>query len=145
MRQLPDADLPDDLPITVLTETLAAHPVTFAILFGSVIDETTPHAADIDIAVEFTDLRPGQNGYNDALLSLGADLSEALDTDDIDLLDVHSLSPSVARSVFEEGVLLVGDTDRVRAVRTNLLSDPGTGSPRERYDDALDRIDEHLA
>lgn len=91
---------------------------------------------------------PGGDGYSEAFFGLGADVSEALRTDDVDLLDVHALSASLARSVFDEGVLLMGESERVAALRRR-LAENGTvrdeRPPCERFDDSLRRIDDHFA
>lgn len=41
-------------------------------------------------------------------LGLSADLSDVLETDDVDLVDLHAVSPALAAAIFEHGVLLVG-------------------------------------
>lgn len=146
MRTVEATDLRSRLPVDALRSVFADHPVRFAILFGSYATEREHAGSDVDVAVEFTDLQPSDVEYNDVYLALGVDVSRALETDDVDVVDVHTLSRSLARMVFDQGVLLYGDRARAEAVRDRLVTDSQDGpSPRERLDDALQRIDEHLA
>lgn len=60
-------------------------------------------------------------------------------------MDIHALSPSVATSVFEHGVLLVGDETHANALRHRVANaNSESQSPRDRFDTALAKIDEHL-
>lgn len=76
---------------------------------------------------------------------MSADLSDALDTDDVDLIDLQTVSPELAESIFEQGVLLIGDPDHATTIRNQLTAAESTDrSPRERFDAAIAKIDEHL-
>lgn len=133
------------LDLESLRAVLREHPVDLAILFGSHATGTARESSDVDVAVEFDALRPSDPGYNDVFLGLSADLSEALGTDDVDLVDLHTVSPSLAASIFEHGVLLVGDRDDAADRREELTAADGERpSPRERLDAALAKIDAHL-
>ncbi|QLH81116.1 type VII toxin-antitoxin system MntA family adenylyltransferase antitoxin [Halosimplex pelagicum] len=145
MERTGDADPEFPVPVQRLRARLDEAPVRVAILFGSHATGRAHARSDLDIAVEFEGVEPGDPEYNETFLGLSADLSRLLETDDIDLVDIRSLSPSLARSVFDTGVLLVGTEKRVETLRGTLLSDdPDERSPHERFDDALRRIDEHL-
>lgn len=123
---------------------LREHPVRLAILFGSHATETTHPTSDIDLAVEFDAHRPSDPRYNDIFLGLSADLSDALGTDDVDLVDLHAVSPALAVAIFEKGVL-VGDQKHATELRRQLTAaDSQQQSPRDRLDAALARIDAHL-
>jgi len=124
---------------------LRKHPVQVAVLFGSHATGQAHAGSDIDIAVAFDDLKPGDEGYNETFFGLSVALSETLETDDIDLVDVHTLSPSMRRSVFDTGTVLVGSDADIQAIQDELQSDSLEDSPRERVDAAIRRIDEHLA
>jgi hypothetical protein len=65
--------------------------------------------------------------------------------DDVDVVDVHTLGPDFAAAVFEHGTLLLGDDNRFEELRERLTTDRGDRSPAERFDEALRKIDEHLA
>lgn len=146
MRTAETTDVTGVLPLDEIRSVLDDHPIRLAILFGSCADGTTHSGSDIDIAVELDGFQPGDTDYNEAFFGLSADLSETLRTDDVDLVDVHTLSPSLARAVFDDGVLLVGDSERVDTLRRELIpEDDDEHSPRERFDEALERIDHHLA
>ena len=123
---------------------LREHPVRLAILFGSHATETTHATSDIDLAVEFDEHRPSDPNYND-VLGLSADLSDALKTDDVDLVDLHAVSPPLAVAIFENGILLVGTEEHAAELRRQLTArESDQQSPRNRLDAALDRIDDHL-
>jgi predicted nucleotidyltransferase len=146
MRAIETADVGESLPLDALQSVLGDHPIRLAVLFGSYATDRIHARSGVDIAVEFENLRPGDDSYNEGFLGLGADVSEALGTDDVDLLDVHALSASLARSVFEEGVLIIGEPERVQALRQRLVDDErDERSPRRELDESLQRIDEHLA
>lgn len=134
------------LPIEAIRECLEREPVRVAILFGSHARGDTHPDSDIDIAIELEDLRPGETGYNDVFFGVSAELSERLETDDVDVVDIHSVSDSFARTILKEGIVLLGTPDRLETLRERVTSDSGDDrTPRERIDDAVRRIDEHLA
>jgi predicted nucleotidyltransferase len=145
MRTAGSTTLDTSLDLDALQELLQEHPVRLAILFGSHATETTHSKSDIDIAVEFDTHRPTEPGYNDVFLGLSADLSDLLETDDVDLVDLHGASSSLATAIFEDGVLLVGEEEHATELRRQLsAAESEQPSPREQFDAALDRIDAHL-
>ena len=145
MRTAESTALNASLDLDALQAVLWEHPVQLAILFGSHATETTHATSDIDLAVEFDDHRPSDPSYNDVFLGLSADLSDTLETDDVDLVDLHMVSPALAAAIFENGVLLVGEQDHATKLRRQLTAAQSQQqSPRDRLDAALDRIDAHL-
>lgn len=145
MRTAESTALDVALDFDALQAVLREHPIRLAILFGSHATETTHATSDIDLAVEFDEHRPSDPSYNDVFLGLSADLSDALETDDVDLVDLHSVSPALAAAIFEQGVLLVGEAEHAAELRRKLTpSESDQQSPRDRLDAALDRIDDHL-
>lgn len=141
-----DAAVDDSLPLESLRAVLREHPVQVAILFGSHAHGDPHPRSDIDIAVAFETVRPSDPEYNEAFFGLSAALSEALATDEVDLVDLRTASPELAETIFDRGVLLVGDQDRAAELRNELTAAPSSDrSPRERFDAALARIDEHLS
>lgn len=145
MRSAETTDIESSLPLDTIRSVLQEHSVQIALLFGSYATDSTHPRSDIDIAVEFDALTPSDTGYNDALFGLSAALNETLDTDDVDLVDIHTLTPRVAESVFDHGILLVGDRSRAIELRHHLTATTSTErSPRERFDRALAKINEHL-
>ncbi|WP_136592547.1 type VII toxin-antitoxin system MntA family adenylyltransferase antitoxin [Salinigranum halophilum] len=145
MRTVATADIDDSLPLETLRAILEEHSVQCALLFGSHATDTTHPRSDLDIAVEFETTDREESTYNDSFFGLSADLSDALGTDAVDLVDIHTLSPRVAESVFDEGILLIGEMDHAKELRQR-LTDTSTDeqSPRERFDNALAKIDHHL-
>jgi predicted nucleotidyltransferase len=145
VRSAESTTLDGSLDIDALRAVLREQPVQLAVLFGSHATGTAHATSDIDIAVEFDEDRPPDPGYNDVFLGLSADLSDALGTDSVDLVDFHAVPPGLAAAIFENGVLVVGEQTRASELRRQL---PKNGSelqsPRERLDAALDRIDDHF-
>jgi predicted nucleotidyltransferase len=126
---------------------LADHPVSVGIVFGSRARGESHEHSDIDIAVAFEDLEPGDSGYLNARLQLGADLALALGTDDVDVVSLHSAPPALLRAIFRDGKQVVGTDKAASHLRETLLDDATEDrrSPAERFDDALASIDDHLA
>jgi predicted nucleotidyltransferase len=145
MRTAESSALDAALDLDALQAMLREQPVRLAILFGSHATETTHATSDIDLAVEFDDHRPSDPDYNDVFLGLSADLSDALETDDVDLVDLHTVSPALAAAIFENGVLIVGTVEHATELRRQLTArESDQQSPRDRLDAALARIDDHL-
>ena len=138
---------PDDNSIReVVGATLSDHPISVGILFGSHARGEAHDRSDIDVAVVFEDTDPGDAGHLDARLALGADLALALGTDDIDVVDIQSASPSLVRAIVRDGDRLVGSEADVEHLRTMVCDDTASDSrsPDERFDEALAAIDDHL-
>ena len=145
MKTAESIALDTPLDLDALQAVLREHPVRLAILFGSHATETAHATSDIDLAVEFDEHRPSEPSYNDVFLGLSADLSDALETDDVDIVDLHTVSPPLAAAIFENGVLLVGEAEHAAKRRRQLTpSESDQQSPRDRLDAALARIDDHL-
>lgn len=127
--------------------TLADHPVSVGFLFGSQARGEAHEQSDVDVAVAFAETAPGEQGHVEARLALGADLALALETDEIDVVDIQAVSPALVRAVFRDGDQLIGSKADARNLRDTLFTDVETDqrSPAERFDDALTAIDDHLA
>lgn len=146
MERIDTADIELDVPVQRLRSMLDDAPVRLAILFGSRATGESHARSDLDLAVEFDDLEPGDPGYNETFFGLSVSVSEEFGTDEIDLVDVHSLSPSLARSVFDDGIVFLGTVNRAKTLHRSVLSgETDERSAGDRFDDALRRIDEHLA
>jgi len=127
-----------------LVDVLAANGVSFALVFGSAARDT-PLTGDIDIAVEFDELRPEDEGYASATLRLRSALDTALD-ENVDMVDVHSLSPRFARVVFDQGVPVLGYRERMEELAARLAGDePTVGEARRRVSAAADRLQENAS
>lgn len=145
MEQAAETDLSHRLPLESLRAVFADWSVSVAICYGSQATGQTHDRSDVDLAVEFAEIQPGDKGYNDAFFGLYADVTEALGMEAVDLVDVHSLSGSLARAVFETGVLVYGDPARVDILHEQLDTEVDERPPRERLDEAIERMDEYLA
>ncbi|MFQ3476078.1 nucleotidyltransferase domain-containing protein [Halonotius sp. F2-221B] len=137
-----DADSDTDGSIRAeIQRVLSAHPVSFAMLFGSAARESIATADDIDLAVEFGTHRPTDDGYSDVYLKLVGDLESALSTD-VDIVDVHTMDESFATVVFDEGEVLVGN-DRRSELTANVTGErPSAERARDRVAAAADRLTE---
>ncbi len=145
MERAAETGLSERLPLEELVAVFEREPVRLALCFGSRATGRTHDHSDIDLAVELEGLRPGDEGYNDAFFGLYAEVTGVLGREDVDLVDIHSLSGSLARAVFETGVLLYGDPERVPTLEAQVDTERDDRPPRERLDSAIERIDEHLA
>jgi len=142
------ADTDDASPVSeTVSAVLAEHPVSVGILFGSRARGNAHEHSDVDVAVAFDGLEPGEPGYNDVLFGLGADLATALGTDDVDVVDLRRASSGLVRTVVDEGELVVGTERDLQDLCERLLDGEvdGDRSPAERFDDVLAAIDDHLA
>ncbi|MEF8786195.1 MAG: nucleotidyltransferase domain-containing protein [Haloarculaceae archaeon] len=146
MERVEETDLGQRLPVDTLQQLFEEQQVRLAICFGSYASGRTHSQSDIDLALEFEDVRPGDDSYNDTFFRVYEAVSTALETDDVDLLDIHSLSGSLAQTVLTDGILIYGNAERVEALREQLIvEETEQQSPRDRLDTAIERIDEHLA
>lgn len=145
-RSTVDGNDESSFPRTV-ESVLADHPVSVGILFGSRARGESHTQSDVDVAVVFEKSEPGEPGYLDARLRLGADLALALGTGAVDVIDLRSAAPALVRAVFRDGTRLVGSEERADRLREALLQDVPENSrtPAERFDEALAAIEDHLA
>jgi len=137
----PDNTL-DTRTVDRLRAVLSEHPLTLGVLFGSQATGTAGAHSDIDVAVEFL---PSVDDPFKARLKLGVDLTCALGTDDIDVVDLQRVQPAVGYSALTTGTVLVGDTERVEKLVAQFDSEREYSTSterRDRFDDALDRIEE---
>ncbi|ELY61676.1 type VII toxin-antitoxin system MntA family adenylyltransferase antitoxin [Natronococcus jeotgali] len=146
MRTWKEATFNDSLPLERLQKVFQEHGIWLAILFGSHASGEIHSQSDIDIAVELEDVQPTDPTYNERFFGLSADLSETLETDAVDLVDLQIASPELAATIFDHGILLVGDPNHATALWDQLAeTESSSQSPCERFDAALTKIDEHLS
>jgi len=125
-----------------LQEVLTEHPIRLGVLFGSQATGAAGHHSDIDVAVEFL---PSVEDQFKAQLELGVDLTRALGSDDVDVIDLLTVRPAVGYSALNTGTVLVGDSERADDLRAQFerKRDRSTSTERrERFDDALGRLKE---
>lgn len=137
-----EADLPvDEEVLTAIRDRLSRHPVSVAMLFGSVVrDEATDHS-DIDLAIAFESLSPGDEDYNDVYFRLRSDLADV--SEDVDVVDVRSMSPSFARVVFDDGIVLLGSEDERAELESDIAGDrPTVAAARKRVATVAERLRE---
>lgn len=134
----------DEDVLTRVRECLSGHPVSFALIFGSVAREEAREGSDLDLAVEFESLRPEDDGYSDTYLRLRSALGDALPGDgDVDVVDVHSLPPSFAQVVFDDGFVILGPEERRVELERELAGDrPSVTDARNRVSAAAERLRE---
>lgn len=144
MKTVETANVEPSIDVDALRSVLEEFPVSLAILFGSRADGRARSASDVDVAVEFDDLRPTDPDYNDVFLGLSAALSRTFRTDEVDLVDVQDAAPPLLDSILGRGVLVLGDPNRAEELRNQRLDAGSKREPRARFDAALSRIDAHL-
>ena len=146
-RTVADEDPSDEAGIAVgtLQSVFDDNPVRVAVLFGSRVTGLVDKRSDVDIAVEFAD-SVGTAG--EAYGALLADISLALDRNDIDFSVVSDLDPRVGYDASEHGHLVVGSRERVRTLRDRFDArrpdPPSREHFREGFDDALATVDSAL-
>ena len=140
-----DTGVADRLPLEDLQEVFEREPVRLVLCFGSQASGRVHDHSDVDLAIELDGLQPGDEGYNDVFFRVYREVTDVLDRDDVDIVDVHSLSGSLARTVLADGVRIYGMSARVESLREQLDTELDDRSPRERLDEAIERMDEHLA
>jgi len=139
MAGFPDLPIEDDTAVT-LRSVLERHDVTFALLFGSAASPEATETGDIDVAVEFAKVRPGDDGYSNTYLRLFSALDDVLQQD-VDVVDVHTMSPTFARVVFDQGVRLVGSDTRHDELADELAGEtPSVHDARKRVTAAVERL-----
>ena len=136
----------DDDALDAVRGILAGKPVRLGVLFGSQATGTAGSHSDVDVAVEFDPAVADDERYRHRL-SLVVDLSQALGTDDLDLVDLDTVRPAVGLSALQDATLLVGDHER----REQLVSEferqaemSTAAQRRDRFDAALDRLEERV-
>lgn len=131
---------PDPMTVERVREVLETHPVAFAMVFGSRGRGTANADSDIDIAVEFSDVRPSDDGYSATYLRLVTDLTETLDMT-VDVVDVHSMPARFARAAFETGTVVHGMEARRQQLENELAGDPiSLDEARSRVSAAVERM-----
>ena len=124
-----------------LQRVIDTHPISFAMLFGSMTQDEASNANDIDLAVEFKAHRPTDDGYSDVYLRLVDDLETAL-SHAVDVVDVHTMDESFASVAFDEGEVLLGDDRRSELAATVAGAPVSAEQARDRVAAAADRIDD---
>lgn len=137
----PEMALPSET-LRRLRGILEEHGVGLALLFGSAARPGGGDPADIDLAVEFADLEPTDDGYASAYLDLYTALEDRLDAE-VDLVDVRSMSPRFASVVFDEGVLILGSPEHREKLADKLGGEtPSAAEARDRVAAAVARLKE---
>lgn len=134
-----DGDLRDRL-----RSVLAAYPVRLGVLVGSRARGDAGAHSDVDVAVEYHP-SVGEDDRYRTHVRLVANLTQATGTDDVDVIDLGTVRPSVGLSVLADAIVLVGSSDRVdRLTREFEQRAPETtrASRRERFDDVLAKLEE---
>jgi len=126
-----------------LEQVLSEYPLSFAMVFGSASRGTMDDTSDVDLAVEFEELRPDDEEYNGVYLSLVAALETTLAIS-VDVVDVHTMSPQFARAAFDDGTVLIGSTAKRAELEEELAGAELTvADARERVAAAVDRLQAH--
>lgn len=132
----------DRRTIDRLQEVLDQHPIRLGVLFGSQATGEAGSHSDIDVAVEFL---PSVEDQFKAQLRLGVDLTDVLGTDDVDVVDLQTVPPAVGYSALAHGTVLVGDSERAEELLAQFDRERERSTSterRERFDDALGRLEE---
>lgn len=119
-------------------EVLDGHPVSFAMLFGSVA-RGAHEPRDLDLAVVFDDGIDGE-GYSTTYLTLLTDLEETLGVD-VDLVVVPAMDPTFARVAFDHGIVVRGTEQQKDDLASRYAGErPTVEEARERIGAAAKRL-----
>jgi len=124
---------------TTVRGVLEDHPVQLGVLFGSHARGTAGSHSDIDVAVSFD-----RSVADQRWLELGVELTVALGTDDVDIVDLDTVRPAVGYEALSNGRLLVGDPEAMSERLAQFERDrqvPTQAERRARFDDALERME----
>jgi len=136
----------NDISLDAVRMVLVGHPVRLGVLFGSYASGTADCHSDIDIAVEFDPNVADDERYR-RRLSLIVDLSQVLGTDDLDLVDLETVRPEIGLSALQDSLVLVGDDARIDSLLSQFerqAETPTAAQRRDRFDAALDRLEERV-
>ena len=123
---------------------LKSHPVQLGILFGSQARGTSDSHSDVDVAVAFgSSLSDDQRSR--ARIDLVVDLTRALGTDDVDVVDLDAVRPEVGAAALEDGLVLVGTSEEAKRRRRAFEAQTTDRTHEERmqeFDELLGRMEE---
>ena len=114
--------------------------VTFAILFGSVVSDTTHASSDVGVALRFPDEMTAKDRFRHRN-RIDAELQSYADRF-VDVSDIEALPLAVARVALRGGIRLVGDEQAVDAYRKRIeAADESSATDRERErQEFIDRL-----
>lgn len=119
---------------------LESHPVQLGVLFGSQARGTSASHSDVDVAVAF-DSSLSAEQRSRARIDLIVDLTRALGTDDVDVVDLDAIRPAVGAGALENRIVLVGDPEEVDRRQTAFENQ----IPVRTHEERMQRFDELLA
>ncbi|WP_312911775.1 type VII toxin-antitoxin system MntA family adenylyltransferase antitoxin [Natronosalvus caseinilyticus] len=131
-----------EIDLEELTCVLEGYPVRLAILFGSTVHGTATDQSDIDIAVAFeSDLDPTER--LEQRISLIVSLTDALETDAIDVADLEGINSGIGLAALENGYVLVDNP----ALREHLKEKYEGSYPEgdETHEERMRRFDSLLS
>lgn len=119
---------------------LESQPIQLGVLFGSHARGTSASHSDIDVAVAFDPMLSDEKRSR-ARIDLVVELSRALGTDDIDVVDLDTVRPAVGASALADPIVLVGDAEE--AERRRQACEHRT--TERTHEERMQRFDELLA
>lgn len=132
----------DTLPQRI-REVLETYPIQVGVLFGSHVRGEATAESDVDVAVAIDETDPTERLQT--RIDLIADLTRALGTDDIDVVDLETVDPTVGAQALRTGTVLVGDPDDVETLAARFerqRARPTTAEERvQQFDEILDRLE----
>lgn len=129
---------PDDI-----RTVLESHPIQLGVLFGSQARGTSDSHSDVDVAVAF-DSTVSDEQRPRARIELIVDLTRALGTEDVDVVDLDAVRPKIGKAALEDGLVLVGDpgeAERRRAAFETRTTERTHEERMQRFDELLGRME----
>jgi predicted nucleotidyltransferase len=118
---------------------LEAHPVRLDVLFGSQARGTSDSHSDVDMAVAF-DASLSDDQRSRARIDLVVELTRALGTDDVNIVDLDAVRAEVGAKALEDGLALVGDPEEVERRHAEFEE----RTTERTHDERIRRFDELL-
>jgi len=123
-----------------MRSVLESHLVRLGVLFGSHARGTSDDHSDIDVAVAFEPPISDEQRSR-ARIDLVVDLTRALGTDDVDVVDLDAVRPEVGVGALEDGLVLVGESDEIEKRLATLKR----RTTERTHEERMQRFDELLA
>lgn len=122
------------LDVDAIVDVLEEAPVSRGILFGSYATGSERPSSDVDLAVSFAESLSSVERTR-ARLELIERLSVRLRRDDIDVIPLSEVPPSLRAEIQDEGVVLYGSTTDLSG------SSPDDGDTIDEFDAILDSLE----
>lgn len=122
---------------------LETYPIQIGVLFGSHVRGEAMAESDVDIAVAIDE--DDSTERLQTRIELTAELIDTLGTDEIDVVDLDTVDPSVGAAALRTGTVLIGDPDDTATLAERFerqRDSPTTSAERlQQFDKILEQLE----